>query len=407
MPRVPQIHSALAALFAAICLATAVWQCQISYASYLATRQTPERLSRAAEISPRDAILWRQLGVAQLRNSSPNAGESLRHAVMLNPTDAESWAALGLSTEIEGETAEAETAYKKGAGFTRRYRPKLALAFYYFRAHDAEKFWDAAADAAAVPGAYLGRIFEFAHDMTKDPDMVPDKLRLHSAYSLASYLSFLIETNRPGALAAVSRQVPATEEHRDRLFSATERLIQEGDESNAVAVWNRLAVAGHTGTEPLDPVEGRSTTNAGLLQLPPRGFNWRSANLAGATLIFQSGGGLRIEFSGEQPEKGDVLFQWLPVEPERDYKLRVQYGSNNIHQTTGLRWSVQGSESGVDLSGGQAVLAPTAEGTAEAKFRSPAQVRLLRLILTYTRVPGTVRINGDVTLHDVRAVPSA
>jgi hypothetical protein len=230
---------------------------------------------------------------------------------------------------------------------------------------------------------------------------------LHSEHSLASYLSFLIETNRPGALAAVSRKVPATEQHRDRLFSVTEKLIREGDESNAVAVWNRLADAGHTGTEPLDPVEGRSTTNASLLQLPPRGFNWRSANLTGATLIFRSSGGLRIEFSGDQPENGDVLFQWLPVEPEQDYKLRVRYASNNIHQATGLRWSVQESESGADLSGGQAVLAPVAEGTAEAKFRSPAQVRLLRLTLTYARVPGTVRIDGDVTLHEVRVVPSA
>lgn len=402
MRRPPLTFFVPALVFATVCLTAVAWQCRVAYASYLASAQEADRLTRVTALTPQDATVWHKLGIALLKRDSPRAGVSLRQAVALNPRDAEAWAALGLFTEMQGELPEAEAFYRKGASLTKRYRPKLALALYYFRTQSSENFWHAAAEAASVQGAYLGRVFELAHAMADDPETVPERLRLSSEYSLASYLSFLIETRRPGAVGDVSRRLPATEQHRDRLFSATERLIQEGDVSSAVALWNRLSAGGFTGTEPLDTVRGPFITNPGLLELPSRGFNWRSASLPGASLVFRSGGGLLLEFTGEQPEIGNVLTQCLAVEAGRDYLLRIRYETNNIHQPTGLRWIVNEPLSREDLSSGSAVLKPIAEGVAEARFRAPTQTRLLCLTLTYGRVPGSMRINGDVTLREVQ-----
>jgi hypothetical protein len=106
------------------------------------------------------------------------------------------------------------------------------------------------------------------------------------------------------------------------------------------------------------------------------------------------GGGLRVSFSGRQPEQCDLLWRYVALEPGRKYRLRVKY--RMPAPDAGLRWEVLAD--GKDLLEGAGALRDAGDGEKTLDFEVPAEAGLGRLLLRYERVKGTVRVEGDAEI---------
>jgi hypothetical protein len=147
------------------------------------------------------------------------------------------------------------------------------------------------------------------------------------------------------------------------------------------------------------------TDGAFAISPTSRGFDWRIAALEGVTASRErEAAGLRLTFSGEQPETCEPLAQFLPVPENRAYELQFTYRTSRVAAGAGPRWQV------VDACGGKTIAETgplSSEDTAHGRlgFVSPAGCRLVRLALAYQRSPGTTRIEGYIALWDVRLAP--
>jgi hypothetical protein len=111
--------------------------------------------------------------------------------------------------------------------------------------------------------------------------------------------------------------------------------------------------------------------------------------------------GLRLTFTGGQPERCEPLTQFVPVQENQAYELRFRYRTSGISPGAGPRWQlVDGFGSSVIAESEALSSQDSAEGLV--RFMTPAGCRLLRLALAYQRAPGTTRIEGYVVLRDVR-----
>src|SRR5205085_2759077 len=79
-------------------------------------------------------------------------------------------------------------------------------------------------------------------------------------------------------------------------------------------------------------------------------FDWRLFDLPGvAARRGGSPAALRLSFSGKQPETCEILSQFVPLLPEKEYRLRILYETSGLEGETGLKWGVMDAASGVDL----------------------------------------------------------
>jgi hypothetical protein len=156
---------------------------------------------------------------------------------------------------------------------------------------------------------------------------------------------------------------------------------------------------------PLVPEKGDSITN-GNFDKPflSRAFDWRLAELPGISA--RRGGSpamLRLSFSGKEPETCEILSEFVPLAPAQKYRLSVRYETSQLGHETGLSWRILDALDASDLleGAGQLTGKERTEGEQEFAFATPAQTRLARLVLTYQRALGTVRIEGGLVLRNV------
>jgi hypothetical protein len=131
-----------------------------------------------------------------------------------------------------------------------------------------------------------------------------------------------------------------------------------------------------------------------------QGFAWRLPTVDGISASREENpSGLRLTFSGAQPENCEPLFRVLPVRENTPYEFTALYRTNGIQPNTGLAWRV------TDMNGGGIMEAPeslASEDDAQAKIRflTPAGCRLVRIALAYRRTLGTIRIEGSIILRE-------
>jgi hypothetical protein len=180
-------------------------------------------------------------------------------------------------------------------------------------------------------------------------------------------------------------------------------MLAERRPQDALEAWNALCRAGAVPYDPLDPAAGRSLTNGGFVKAPlGAGFDWRAPPLQGISPVWNgSPPYLRLSFSGRQPERCNILWQFVPVMPGTRYLLRSECRTEGIGRASGLRWTAS-ALGGAEIP----VLSPELSGEswceAAARFTVPGGVRFVRLALAYTRAPGTTRIEGAAELRRVR-----
>ncbi len=142
--------------------------------------------------------------------------------------------------------------------------------------------------------------------------------------------------------------------------------------------------------------------NNGDFQIPffLHGFDWAPVPSTGVTIDqFPTDKNVRITLSGNEPEHCVLLQQYVPLQPNRAYRLRWRAENNSIELPSGLAWRLYPipNENQTTLSSPDLLSSPP--GTWDFTSRQAATLNLLTL--EYTRPAGTIRAAGDVALRQV------
>jgi hypothetical protein len=386
--------------------AAGAWTVRVACADYWYGQETAAGTERAIAITPGQAAYYYRLSLLDADDAPEKAAAALRRAVALNPADAHSWIDLGLQYETAGDDANAERCLLRAAEESAEFLPQWTLANYYSRRGDAQQFWYWARRAAAM--AYdATALFRLCDQMEPGTNLI-DRLEIRRAAVRASYLGYVLGVDKAELIAAPAREVftDGREDDTPLLMEATDHLLRWNRPGEAIELWNKLAGARRIPFHAFNANGRELVTNGGFATSPvSRGLDWHLNETDGIDAASEDNpGGLRITFSGRQPEACEPLYEYVPVEENRTYAVRVQYHTSGIAKGTGLAWQVTDA-SGESIGQGRD-LSSDSDAWDTSTFTAPAGCRLVRLSLIYRRALGTTRINGYVVLRAVSLGPA-
>ena len=386
------------------CGTATVWSARVGWADYWARQETSAATERAIALMPGQSLYHFRLAVLLADQDPRRSNAALNRAVALNPADADSWIELGLRSEASGDYATAERCLLRAAEENMQYLPRWTLANYYYRRNDTARFWYWARASAAMVYGDQAPLFGLCERVAEDEDLV-ERLALRSPDLRASYLSYLLGRRETDRIEPSAQSVLAADRPSDTplLLAACDRLLELKQMDGALLIWNNLVASRRIPFAALAPDGGPVLTN-GTFAISPtsRGFDWRLPSLEGVSASREEdAAGLRLTFSGEQPERCEPLAQMVPVQENQAYELKFTYRTSGIPPGAGPRWQVADAfGTSVVAESEPLSLQETAQG--RLSFVSPAGCRLIRLVLAYQRAPGTTRIEGYMVLRDVR-----
>jgi len=380
---------------------------RIGYADYWFRQRIISSTTRAIAILPGRSDYYFQLAALDSDENPQAAVTALHHAVELNPFDARSWIELGLRYEADGEMKKAVECLLRAAEVDKQYLPRWTLANYYLRRNDITEFWAWAKDAAGIVYEDPLPLFRLCGRVSEDGNLI-DRLTIKRPDIRMSYLSYLLNQNRLDLVGQPVRYLLEGNRPADTpvLLTACDRLIEAKLVPEALAIWNDLADAHSISFGRLSPEGGADLTNGSFALSPTsRGFDWRLPIVDGITAATEeSMAGLRVTFSGDQPERCEPLVQFAPVRERTEYHLSSRYLTSSIKDGSGLAWHIT-DMNGIVLKDHPMVSSETGIQT-ETSIVTPSGCRLVRLSLIYQRTPGTTRIDGFVVLKSVDLKPS-
>jgi len=387
-------------LFAAI-----LWSFRIALADHaFNNRHTLGGGRQAVRLMPNQALYSAELA-NQLHDTDPEqAKKLLEHSLQINPYASAQWIQLGLWYETENDPDKAEKALLRAASVDATFMPSWSLANYYFRHGNEQQFWIWARKTLQMVPKDASPIFRLSWLTLNDAPLIRNKLDIHSPEIQVQYLSYILGEGHIDAVGDTSLDLAGwnRKEDTNTLVGACNWLLDQNRPDAALAVWNALAKNHQIVFPAVSPTAGLSVTNADFNTYPTSlGFDWHFFKLPGvAAFLNGAPPGLRIEFSGEQPETALVLTQTIPVVPGAEYRFTAEYSTSDIAPETGLIWQVE------DLVS-QAQLATTKNLSSDTKsvvsvfFTALPETHFARLSLHYQRSSGTSRIRGQMLLRKV------
>ena len=386
----------------------AITSVRLAQADYWSRQETVNGTERALSLGPDQAEYHVRLAKLLADSDPPRARAALSRAVTINPWDSESWIALGLSYEAAGDNSSAERCLLYAADVDQQYLPRWSLTNFYFRRGDTARFWKWAKSSSEMVYGDPVSLFRLCGMISEDGRLI-ERLAIRKPDLRAAYLSYLLTDGKLPLIGPSTRDVLETHRQVDVpvLLTACDRLLEQNHIAESLAIWNALAAAHSIGYEPLDPQHGHILTNTELEIAPEsHGFDWRVAGLEGVTASREeSPSGLRLSFSGRQPESCEPLVQFLPVEGDTSYKVEFRYRTDSASTDSGLRWRATDAGGALLAETGPLSSSDPAEGSLI--FRTPRGSLLVRLTLAYRRMPGTVRLEGFISLYHVSVSPTA
>lgn len=387
------------ALFCYVCY----WSIRLGFADHIATDRSRATTQQAIRLAPGNPEYYIRLAESDPAVALP----AIQIAAALNSLNSNIWIMFAHIAEERKDFQQAESCLLRAVQLDKTFAPRWLLEEYYFRRRDQVHFWPAMRAALAASYDDVTPLFDSCWTFAANPDTIlrqaiPDRTNVQR-----QYLDYVLTKNRLDLAGPVAAKVMehAAPEDAPSLLSYCDRLLEKKQPLEALEVWNSLSKKRLLDYSHLAPDRGTSITN-GNFEKPflSRGFDWRLADLPGITT--RHGGlpaTLQFSFSGKQPETCEILSELVPLEPERKYRLSVRYETSQLGHETGLSWRILDSLDASDLleGAGQLTGKERTEGEQEFAFVTRGQTRLARLVLTYQRVLGTVRIEGWLVLRNV------
>ena len=366
-----------------------------------------EAVRAAVALAPRRALC--QVALAEIaagEGGDPRA--HLRQAAKLSPRDAEIRVRLGLEEEMAGDIEAAERQLLAAASASRKYYPRWSLLNFYYRRGDAASVWKWA--KLALETSYLdpGPIFGLCWQLQPDPAVLLERAMPERRAVLLDFTGFLLEQRQWMAAGQLAARLSASVSRResDRFLGYASRLLEAEYVAQALPVWNALCARGLLPYPALDPETGPFLTNGDFrAKLTNQGFDWISRAPPGVTVAQAGPARLRLVLDGGQPERCELLRQYVPVAGGRRYRLTYRYSVSGspmsaAPRSTGIRWEVAAARATASVL--SAPLAPEGTGGREFEFDVPAGAAGVRLALVHQREPGSVRMEGTVELEEVK-----
>jgi hypothetical protein len=379
------------------------WNLRFAAADLAGRRNQPGATRLAMRLMPGNAAYQAQLADEIYASDPQSAKPLLEKAVKLNRYDAASWIQLGLLCEAGNDLPRAEDALLRAAKVDTTFLPSWSLANIYFRHESPARFWFWAQKAAQMTPDDATALFRLAWYVSPNAPEIENRLQIKRPVIQSQFVYFLITQGNPAAVAEAASHLLAvnSKESTQTVLAACDWLIEHQHAGLAVPLWNGLAA--RIAYPPLAPDSTDAVTNGSFSKAPlSHGFDWRLATVEGVSSYLDPNT-LGFEFSGEEPDSFQLLSQTVPVMPQRDYVLAVDYATSGIPPDSGLEWQITSQRAVLgrteSLSAGQ-------ESTAHACFIAPEGTAFVSLALSYQRRPGTVRVEGKLVLKKVRLSPA-
>jgi tetratricopeptide (TPR) repeat protein len=392
LPAKPSENRVARALFCcALWLALAVssfWALRLAWADHLSDGAELAGRERAVQLAPAAAVFAERLADRRDELGGDGLPDWLR-AAALDPENPERRMRLGVRAELAGDYSLAEQSLLAAAARSRLYQPKYLLAQYYFRRQDAGQFWPWARAALETAWGDAAPVFELGWRLRPDAAWLSANLIPPRREIVRQYLAYLGSRERWAAAAAEARKILPAAGTADLacLLAYCEASLSRGDAGEAAEIWTALCRRRLLALEPLDAAGGRLVTNGDFLQAPSgRGFDWRLGEHTGMTAAAESGE-LRVGFTGRQPERCQIMWQYVPTSPGTRYRLQWEARAGLGEPAIGIDWVVSDAEVRARSANSQEFLA--------AKD-------LTRICLIYQRPAGSARLEGTVWIGHVR-----
>jgi len=391
-------------LAATVIMATGLyWTLRIELSDWVYLKWNPRAIRRAVSLAPGNPEYY--LGWSEIEPD--RAVVALEKAAELSPANSTLWIELGQAAEEKGDYGKGEASLLHAMQLDNNFAPRWVLSDFYFHRGDAEKFWPVVKAALAVSYDDVSALFRNCWSLSQDAPTILERAIPDRQKVLRRYLEFLIREKRMEAAAPVAERVLARAgaEDTEALLNYGDYRLEAGQSGPALAVWNELNERKLLPYAPLAAKMGRSLTN-GDFATPNfnAGFDWRFTPPEG---IYVERVGkppaVFVSFTGQQPEDCEILSQYVPVLPNRDYVLSVRYRATGIPAESGPLCRVLRGNGG-DLLHEGGLLPGGSEGDADRAFRfaTPADTTTVRLVFGYKRMRGTVRIEGSVILREFK-----
>ncbi len=383
-----------------LCGYAGYWAARWTVADYTVKTPSRSRFEQAIRLAPGNPEYY-----VRLAGSDPvRALWAVDRAAQLNPLSSPAWIEFAHAAEAHNDFPSAERALIRAAQLDKTFGPRWLLTEYYSRRNDEAHFWPAARAALATSYDDVTPIFDLCWRFSSDPQTILDRAVPNRRDVLQQYFDFVLTKNRLDAVQPIASQLirDAGQETVPSLLGYCDRLLENNEPAPAVEVWNALSAKRLLQYPALAVAQGRGLTNDTFARpFLGRGFDWR-LNLIDGIFVQNGDGsrGMRFEFSGKQPESCYLLTEWVPVEPTRAYQLAVRYQTSGLEGETGLKWRVLDGTTGDDLmpKSGWMTGDERQEMETRYEFFTREKTRLVKLALSYQRLPGTVRIEGSLAL---------
>ncbi len=382
---------------------------------YLAMRLTaqpnPHSLARAAKIEPWNAEPRWELGRYSLfvAQNSSDAVSHLEEAVALNPHVGRYWLDLAAAYHVAGDVPRQRSALERAVQ-AEPTAPDVAweAANFYLVQDDLKRalslFRVVMANDPEQLNAALGLCWRATGDVNS---MLAEAVPAQPAPYFA-FLSLLTRQSQTAPakgvwnrLSGLGQQFPAPD-----AFPFFDYLIEKHETADAVEVWQQLLRRDPGLQNYIQP--GNLMVDGGLeREFLNGGFDWRYSVADAVELSVDNsefhGGNQSVRMTFKGPGIGDPgLFEYVPVQPNTNYRFSAYTKSEEIESASGPRIAV------IDAYSGQSyVLTDDSLGTTgwreqSADFRTGGETSLL--VVKVTRVPGDPLIKGKFWLDDVSLI---